>query len=78
MKLYQKLCRPMLYIPGCQGWSDEYRPLDGWYPEEEEEYLREKYPEDELKKLDDWGSLKFKYKYVEYCDFIKKERVVVK
>lgn len=78
MKLYQKLCRPMLCIPGCQGWSDEYTPLDGWYPEEEEEYLRARYPEEEIKKIESWGYLTFEYKYVEYGDFVKKERIVVK
>lgn len=76
MKLYQKLCRPILHIPDM--WIDHDKPLSGWHPEEEEENLRLLYSDDELKKINPKANLQFKYKYIEYGDFIKKERMVVK
>lgn len=63
MKLYRKLCRPYIYIPGEQGWSEVWKPLEDWQPEENEKTLREKYTEDVIHEIDKWGYLKFKYGY---------------
>lgn len=65
MKLYRKMCRPIYSEFTYQGYIGKEEPLDDWYPEEEEQRLREKYePMYDWNKV--WARLTFEYKYVEW------------
>ena len=65
MKLYRKMCRPIYSESTYQGYIGKKEPLDDWYPEEEEQKLREKYePMYDWNKV--WARLTFEYKYVEW------------
>lgn len=66
MKLYIKQCRPFQVSLGSQGFSDTWTPLEDWQDENNENMLREKYPDELLQKKDAWSLLKFQYRYVEY------------
>ena len=65
MKYYIKQCRPFQVSLGGQGFSDTWTPLEDWQDEDNENMLREKYPDELLKKKDAWSVLKFQYRYVE-------------
>ena len=66
MKLYIKQCRPFQVSLGGQGFSDTWFPLEDWQDEDNEDMLREKYPDKLLQKKDAWSLLKFQYRYIEY------------
>ena len=66
MKLYIKQCRPFQVSLGSQGFSDTWTPLEDWQDEDNENMLREKYPDELLQKKDAWSLLKFQYRYIEY------------
>ena len=66
MKLYIKQCRPFQVSLGGQGFSDTWTPLEDWQDEDNEDMLREKYPDELLQKKDAWSLLKFQYRYIEY------------
>lgn len=66
MKLYIKQCRPFHVSFGCQGFGDNWEPLEDWQDEENETMLRERYPDELLQKMDAWSMLKFQYRYIEY------------
>lgn len=53
-----------LYIK--QWFGDTWTPLEDWQDEDNENMLREKYPDELLQKKDAWSILKFQYRYVEY------------
>ena len=66
MKLYIKQCRPMQVSLGSQGFSDRWTPLEDWQSEDNEDMLREKYPDSVLAQTDLFSILKFEYRYIEY------------
>ena len=68
MKLYIKQCRPFRVVLGTQGVGEEWIPLEDWQDEDNENALREKYPNKLLEKIEGWSVLKFQYRYIEYQD----------
>ena len=72
MKLYKRQIRPMMYSPGCQGFSDTYIPIknmDDWYDEEWSngqctEDLLTAYYSKKVKEKDPWATIKFDERYV--------------
>lgn len=66
MKLYIRQCRPFHVSFGGQAFSDVWTPLEDWQDEDNENMLREKYPDELLQKKDSWSTLRFQYRYVEY------------
>ena len=66
MKLYIKQCRPFRVSFGGQRFSDVWTPLEDWQDEDNESMLREKYPDELLWTKDNWSTLKFQYRYIEY------------
>lgn len=69
MKLYIKQCRPFQVSMGGQGFRDTWTPLEDWQDEDNENMLREKYPDELLQKKDAWSMLKFQYRFIEYEKF---------
>jgi hypothetical protein len=51
---------------GGQGFSDTWTPLEDWQNEDNENMLKEKYPDKLLQKTDAFSLLKFQYRYIEY------------
>lgn len=66
MKLYIKQCRPCQVSLRGHGFDDLWTPLEDWQDEDNENILREKYPDKLLQKKDAWSVLKFEYRFVEY------------
>lgn len=72
MTLYKRQVRPMIYSPGCQGFSDTYIPVndeEDWHDEEwsngmSTEKILTAYYTPKLKKQDPWASLRFDERYV--------------
>lgn len=63
MTAYIKQCRPFKATLEGQGFCSQWTPLEDWQDANNENMLREKYPES---KLDGgWAELVFQYRYIE-------------
>lgn len=72
IKLYRREIRPLLYELPTQGFSAKYTPLfnkeDRWFPENEEEKIRQRYEQEIEKKNHGWVKLTFEERYIDDGD----------